>query len=75
MQIKEIDGVMAKVEMSGISLECDLSLIADPKIGEYVIVHAGYAIERMDEEEAAETLESIREAILDPEQLENPTRK
>jgi hydrogenase expression/formation protein HypC len=63
MEIKTIEGTTAYAEMSGLKLECDVSLIEEPKIGDFVIVHAGYAIERLDPEEAAETLELIRGAI------------
>jgi hydrogenase expression/formation protein HypC len=63
MEIKSIDGTTAKAEMSGLSLECDVSLIENPKVGDFVIVHAGYAIERLNPDEAAETLELIRGAI------------
>ena len=63
MEIKSIEGTTAKTEMSGLSLECDISLIENPKVGDFVIVHAGYAIERLDPDEAAETLELIRGAI------------
>jgi hypothetical protein len=37
-------------------------LLPDVKVGEYVIVHVGFAISRMDEEEALETLNLLREA-------------
>jgi len=63
MEIKSIEGTTAYTEMSGLQLECDVSIIEDPKVGDFVIVHAGYAIERLDPEEAAETLELIRGAI------------
>ncbi|MCP4229348.1 MAG: HypC/HybG/HupF family hydrogenase formation chaperone [bacterium] len=63
MEIKNIEGTTAQTEMSGLKLECDVSLIENPEVGDYVIVHAGYAIERLDPDEAAETLELIRGAI------------
>lgn len=63
MEIKSIEGTTAYAEMSGLKLECDVSLIDNPAIGDFIIVHAGYAIERLDPDEAAETLELIRGAI------------
>jgi hydrogenase expression/formation protein HypC len=57
MQIKEIlEGNLGRAALGDVEYTCDLSLIEDPKVGEYVILHAGYAIERLDEEEALETL-------------------
>lgn len=63
MEIKSIEGNTARVEISGLKLDCDVSLIENPEVGDYVIVHAGYAIEKLDPEEAAETLELIGGAI------------
>ncbi len=58
MQIREVLGNnLGRVTLGDVEYNCDLSLLEDPKVGEYVIVHAGYAIERLDEEEAMETLE------------------
>ena len=43
-------------DLDGARHEVDLSLIDDPQVGDYVIVHAGFAIERLDREEADERL-------------------
>lgn len=43
-------------DMDGSRYEVDLTLIEYPKIGDYVIVHAGFAIEKLDEQEANERL-------------------
>ncbi|MBN1670643.1 MAG: HypC/HybG/HupF family hydrogenase formation chaperone [Kiritimatiellae bacterium] len=40
------------VDLDGTRLEVDLSLVEDPQVGDYVIVHAGFAIERLDRAEA-----------------------
>lgn len=61
-RILEICGRKAKVDFGGVCREVDISLV-NAKIGEYVIVHAGYAIEVMDKETAEETLQ-IWEEIL-----------
>jgi hydrogenase expression/formation protein HypC len=55
-QIREIDGVRARVEMQGNFITADLSLVDDPAPGDWVLVHAGFAIEKLDPEEARETL-------------------
>jgi hydrogenase expression/formation protein HypC len=44
------------VELDGSRREANLSLLADPQIGDYVIVHAGFAIEKLDEEDANERI-------------------
>ena len=53
----ERDGlVMGKVSFGGIQKRVCLDWIPDVKVGEYVIVHVGFAISKVDEEEARETL-------------------
>ncbi len=47
---------MGKVSFGGIRKEVCLELVPEVKVGDYVIVHVGFAISRMDEEEALETL-------------------
>jgi hydrogenase expression/formation protein HypC len=53
-KVVEISKGKAKVDFGGVSREIDISLV-DTKIGDYVLVHAGFAIEIMDEQEAKET--------------------
>lgn len=45
---------MAKVSLSGVTKEISLALIDSPEVGDYVLVHAGFAISRLDEEKARE---------------------
>lgn len=52
---------MGIVEMAGVRREVGLHLVDDVEIGEYVIVHAGFAISKLDEKEAQETLALLRE--------------
>jgi hydrogenase expression/formation protein HypC len=54
-KVVEITEDKAKLDYGGIIREANVSLVS-PKIGDYVIVHAGYAIQILDPEEAAETL-------------------
>ena len=65
MKIIEIVGTTATVEMSHVRQECDLSLSPDARVGDYVIVHAGFAIEVLNEEEARETLDLLDEVGFD----------
>ena len=54
-KVLEINGNVATVDFGGIRREVDISL-TDAVVGQYVIVHAGFAIQVLDEEEARETL-------------------
>jgi hydrogenase expression/formation protein HypC len=56
MKVIEIDGPIAQVEEAGVRRSARVDLVEGIKVGDYVIVHAGIAIERMEPEEAAETL-------------------
>jgi len=62
MKIVEIrkDG-SGVVELDGSRRDANLSLVSDPKVGDYVIVHAGFAIEKLDEKEANEQLKLFAE--------------
>jgi len=48
-------------EIGGARREVSLMLLPEAQVGDFVIVHAGFAIERLDEEEAMRTLELFRE--------------
>ena len=47
--------------MGGVQYQTNLSLVEDAQVGDYVIVHAGFAIQKLDEQEAQETLALFRE--------------
>ncbi|MGQ9619254.1 MAG: HypC/HybG/HupF family hydrogenase formation chaperone [Candidatus Aminicenantia bacterium] len=63
MKVVRIEGDRAFAELGGSEKEISIALLEDLKVGDYVIVHAGFAIEKLDEKEALETLELIREII------------
>lgn len=50
----------AKVSFGGVKKEVYLAYVPEAQVGDYVIVHAGFAISRLDEEEARQTLEDFR---------------
>jgi len=52
---------MAKVDFGGITREACLSYVPDARIGEYVLVHVGFAISKVDEEEASRTYQYLSE--------------
>lgn len=60
-KVIEIDGTRARVDMAGNVREADLTLIPDVRVGEYVLLHAGFAIGRYDEEAALATLRDLEE--------------
>jgi hydrogenase expression/formation protein HypC len=60
-KILKIDGNSALVDFDGITQNVIIALIQNPEVGKYVIVHAGYAIEMMNEEEAKVAIEQWKE--------------
>ena len=64
MKIISIDEDKAIVEASGVSKLVNMALLADLSLGDYVLVHAGFAIARVREDEALETLDLMRELNL-----------
>jgi hydrogenase expression/formation protein HypC len=52
---------MGKIDFGGVLKEASLAYVPDAKIGDYVIVHAGFAISRLDEEEAGKVFEYLKE--------------
>ena len=52
---------MAKVQFGGITREACLEYVPDTKVGEYVLVHVGFAISKVDEEEAQRTYQLLQE--------------
>lgn len=61
MRLTERDEISGVVELDGIRREISLMLLPEAEVGQHVLVHAGYAIGTVDEEEAAQTLELLRE--------------
>jgi len=59
--IKSIDGKEAEVEIGGITRRASLWLTPEAEVGDYVLLHTGYAINVIDQEEAAETLRLLQE--------------
>ncbi|MCA9914913.1 MAG: HypC/HybG/HupF family hydrogenase formation chaperone [Anaerolineae bacterium] len=61
-EIYEIAGLqMGKVDFGGITKEACLAYLDDPQVGEYTMIHVGFAISKVDEEEAFRTLELLQE--------------
>ncbi|HIS67116.1 MAG TPA: HypC/HybG/HupF family hydrogenase formation chaperone [Candidatus Scatomorpha merdipullorum] len=61
LKIVEIDGLNGVGEVEGLRRNMRLDFIREPKLGEYVIVHAGFAIERLPEAQALADIEAWAE--------------
>jgi hydrogenase expression/formation protein HypC len=64
-KIIEIDKKMATVEVGGSRREASMVLLPDASLGDYVLLHAGFAISRIDEEEALETIKLFKTMMAD----------
>ncbi|MDH3826668.1 MAG: HypC/HybG/HupF family hydrogenase formation chaperone [Desulfobacterales bacterium] len=70
-KITKIENNMATIDVEGVQREASLLLLEDARVGDYVIVHAGFAISKLDEAAARETLDLLREAIAAVEKRES----
>lgn len=61
LKITNIDGNNAIGERDGVIRKIRLDFIKEPQLGDYVIVHAGFAIEKLSEEEALENIAAAQE--------------
>jgi hydrogenase expression/formation protein HypC len=57
----------ARIDLSGVRKEISIALVDDVAVGDYVIVHVGYALTKLDRDEAQRTLELFASAGLGPE--------
>jgi hydrogenase expression/formation protein HypC len=61
MEITEIEGDIASCKLDDVLVKASLSLVPQAKVGDWAIVHAGFAIELLDEKEARKTIELFEE--------------
>lgn len=61
-KIVEKSGNLAVIDVDGVRREANLMLLEDAAVGDWVIVHAGFAIHKIDEKSALETISFLREA-------------
>ena len=59
--VKSIDGYQAEVDINGVTRRASIQLTPDVKVGDYVLLHTGYSIHIIDEDEARVTLELLKE--------------
>ena len=62
--VELLPGETARVEVGGVTKDCSLALVDGVAVGDYVVLHVGYAIQRLDAAEAERTLALFAEAGL-----------
>ncbi len=62
-KVTKIENSVGIIDVDGVTREASLLLLDDVKVGDYVIVHAGFAINKIDEEAALETLADMRKIV------------
>lgn len=60
-KVVSITGAVAEIDMDGTFTKADLSMVPKVKVGDYVIVHAGFVVQIYDEREALMTIELLRD--------------
>jgi hydrogenase expression/formation protein HypC len=66
-KIIAVDGLTARASVGGAVVSTSLHLVDDVKPGDYVLIHTGFALQKISEEEALETIRLIRELESDTE--------
>ena len=61
MRLVEMDGWKGLMELEGVRREVSLALFPEAEVGDYLLIHAGYAIGKVDEREAQITLQLLKE--------------
>lgn len=61
-KITKIEEQIATIDVDGVQRQASLLLLEDAQVGDFVIVHAGFAIQKLDAAAAQETLQLLREA-------------
>ena len=54
--VRSLDGPLATVEVAGVTRQASVHLLDDVRVGDYLIIHAGFALSRLDEQAAQETM-------------------
>ena len=70
-KILEINSDSAQVDYGGVKKKINICLLEGIKVGDYVLIHAGFAIEKLEKKSAEETLEIIREMMKHENDMQN----
>jgi len=63
MKVVEINDNKALCEQGGTSVEAYLDMLEDVRVGDYILIHAGFAIKKLSEEDASETIRLLNEIM------------
>lgn len=63
MRVVSTDGDVAVCEIDGVKREASLMMVEGVGVGDFVLIHAGFAIEKLDQEDAEQTLQIFRELL------------
>ncbi len=66
VKLTKIEGEIGWVEMGGVKRKINLFLLSDVKVGDYVLLHAGFAISKVEEKEAEELLNLLSQMDANP---------
>lgn len=72
-QVVSVNGMVGEVDISGVRRKVSFALLDDLQIGDYVLVHVGTALSKIDEEEAQKTMEALEELAAAMDELEGRT--
>ena len=61
VEIVDSEGGLAKAEISGVRRAVSIALCPEAEVGDWVLVHVGFALERIDEQQARETIELLEQ--------------
>ena len=67
-KVLSLEGDIARVSINGVICGAGLALAEEITVGDFVIVHAGFILQKLSSEEAEEELSAIRAAFVDPDQ-------
>ena len=73
-RVTHIENQIATIDVEGVQRQASILMLEDVAVGDWVIVHAGFAIHKIDEEVALETLKILREAVEAVERKERDGR-
>jgi len=60
-KVTALDGAIATVEVAGVTRQASVHLLDEVRPGDYLLIHAGFALSKLDEQEAAETLRLLEQ--------------
>lgn len=63
MKVIKVNGTVGTVELSGVTMDVQLTLVPEVKVGDSVVVHAGFALSVIDEESAREAVDLWKDYV------------